>query len=57
MKHRYNCHGCGCPLDPVEMPYCDECIEKMEKEAEQRKIFHMSVEDQMEVKRALAGSA
>ena len=56
MRHRYNCRRCGCPLDPVEMPYGDECIREMEKEAEQRKLFHMSVEDQMEVKRVLAGT-
>lgn len=57
MRHRYNCHRCNCPLDPVEMPYCDECIKEMEEEAEQRKLFHMSIEDQMEVKRILAGTA
>lgn len=57
MRHRYNCHRCGCLLDPAEMPYCDECTEEMEKEAEQRKLFHMSVEDQMEVQRILAGTA
>lgn len=57
MRHRYNCRRCNCQLDPVEMPYCDECIKEMEEEAEQRKLFHMSVEDQMEVKRVLAGTA
>ena len=55
MAYKYHCRRCGCTLDPKEMPYCEECVEEMEQEAEQRRIFNLTIEDQQKIKRFLQG--
>lgn len=56
MAYKYRCKRCGCFLDPKEMPYCSDCVEEMEQEAEQRKLFSLTVEDQHQIKRFLQGA-
>ena len=56
MAYKYRCKRCGCSLDPKEMPYCEDCVEEMEQEAEQRKLFNLSVEDQRRIKSFLQGA-
>lgn len=56
MAYKYYCKKCGCRLDPNEVPYCEECIEEMEQEAEQRRAFNLTIEDQREIKRFLQGA-
>lgn len=54
MARSYKCQRCHCSLDPGEGNYCDECLEDMRMEEEQRKYCYVSRETQKEM-RALLG--
>lgn len=56
MAYKYLCKRCRCTLDPSEMPYCEECIKEMSREAEQRKLFSLTAEDQQKIKQMLQGA-
>lgn len=59
---RYHCKRCGCRLDPADrIPYpgegdvCEECAEELDQEAEHRRLFCLTKEQQKDIKKILPG--
>ena len=58
----YQCKRCGCRMDPGEVQrypgigdVCEDCVQELDLEAENRKAFHLTRGQQEEIKRFCPG--
>lgn len=59
---RYRCKRCGCTMDTGEIRHypgvgdvCEECVEELDREAEHRRRFSLTKEQQQEIRQMIPG--